>query len=335
MYRTIDPAFTSYSNLTEQVGAAYASVKWHAAKQLQVNGGLRYEYSHTSLGTPAQKDLIDRKYKYLFPGFSIKKDFDKSRDIEVSYSRRITRPTYNDIAPFVFFWGPNAFSAGNTGLLPAISNTLKAGYHIKRWILSFQFSHTKNEIDFFNAETDSQSNLIYRSQNLKYLNTLGLTNSWSFNVASWWEVQTNVTAQYQFLKTSALPTNVSLNSYGLNVNVSNSLRLPKDFSVELLGIYQSTTLSGTAKYLPAGTLNVGIQKKLKKGALKLAMDDILYTNNWRIKTYVPQDNLDEYFKYDFHTQFVRLVYTRSFGNNKVSSLKLKSASDEERARIIN
>jgi hypothetical protein len=271
----------------------------------------------------------------LFPGVSIKKDFDRGRDIEFSYSRRITRPTYNDIAPFVFFWGPNAFSAGNTGLLPAISSTVKAGYHVKRLITSIQLSHTKNEIDFFNTETDSQSNLIYRSQNLDYSNSVGLTNSWSFNLAAWWEVQTNLTALYQVLKTLNLPTNILLHGSGLNVNITSSIRLPKDFSIEVSGMYQSTTLSGTAKYLPAGSLNVGIQKKLKESTVRLAMDDILYTNNWRIKTNVPQDNLNEYFKYDFHNQFIRLVYTRNFGNNKLRSLQLKSASEEERARVTN
>jgi hypothetical protein len=220
-------------------------------------------------------------------------------------------------------------------LLPAISSTVKASYRVKRLIMSVQFSNTKNEIDFFNTETDSQSNLIYRSQNLDYSNSVGLTNSWSFNLANWWEVQTNLTAQYQVLKTLNLLSNVLLHGYGLNINVTNSIRLPKDFSIEVAGIYQSATLSGTAKYLPAGSLNVGIQKKLRTSAIKLAMDDILYTNNWRIKTNVPRDNLNEFFKYDFHTQFIRLVYTRNFGNNKLRSLQLKSASEEERARVTN
>ena len=330
-----DPAFTSLSNLKEEISAGYVSVKWHDRNHLQVNAGLRYEYGHTSVGTPGQKDLVNRTDKNLFPDFSAKKDIDGRSDIELSYSRRITRPTYNDIAPFVFFWGPNAFSAGNTTLLPAIANTVKASYHRKRWIFSIQFSRSKNEIDFFSSETDSQSNLIYRSENLKYLNTAGLTNSLSLNPASWWEVQTNLTVQYQALRTLALPINVSLHSFGVNLNITNSLRLPNGFSFEVSGFYQSVTLSGTAKYLPAGSLNAALQKKFGKSALKLAMDDILYTNNWRIKSVVPQDNLDSYFKYDFHTQFVRLVYTRTFGNNKLTSLKLKSASDEERARIVN
>ena len=333
----IDPVFTSYSSLSEQIEAAYISTKWKAGKNWQVNSGLRYEYTHTSISTPTQKDLINWKYSHFFPSFFLKKDLGMQKEIQFSYSRRITRPTYNDIAPYVFFWGPNTFSGGNTSLKPAISDAIQAGYHVKQWIISLQFSHSKDEINSYQPERDSQSNnFIYRSQNLKYLNTIGLTNSWSFNIATWWEVQTNLTAQYQIAQISHLQNNSKVNLYGLNFNLINSLKLPKDFSIEISGMYQSKLLSGISEYLPVGSLNAGVQKKFgEKGTLRLAMDDIFNTNYWKIKTYKPQDNLDSYFKYDFHNRFIRLTYTRNFGNNKLRSVKLKSGSEEERGRITN
>ena len=330
-----DPVFTSYSNLSEQVGAAYVSTRWNPGREWQINSGLRYEYTHTSIGTPIQKNLVNRKYGNLFPSLSLKKDLDNKRDLEFSYSRRIQRPTYNDIAPFVFFWGPTTFSAGNTSLLPALSDAVKAGYHVKRWIISLQFSHSKNEIGFFQPESDSQSNLIYRSQNLKYLNTIALVNSFSFNVASWWEVQTNVTAQYLIAQTLHLQNNTRISNYGVNINVINSLKLPKDFAIEISGMYQSKTLWGISEFLAVGSLNAGIQKKLGKGILRFSIDDIFNTNNWKLKTNLPGNNLHSYFDYDFHTRYVRLTYTRSFGNNKLQSVKLKSGVDEERARVAN
>jgi len=330
-----DPVFTSYSDLSEQVGAAYFSTKWNPGREWQVNAGLRYEYTHTSIGTPTQKGLVNRKYGNLFPTLSLKKDLDRKKDLEFSYSRRISRPTYNDIAPFVFFWGPNTFSAGNTTLLPAISDAVKAGYHVKRWIISLQFSHSKNEISFLQPESDSQSNLIYRSQNLKYLNTLGLVNSLSLNLASWWEVQTNLTAQYLVAQTLHLKNNTSIHNYGVNVNVINSIKLPKDFAIEVSGMYQSKTLWGISEFLAAGSLNAGIQKKMGKGVLRLSIDDIFNTNNWKLKTHLAGNNLNSYFDYNFHPRYARLTYTRSFGNNKLQSVKLKSGAEEERARVTN
>jgi Outer membrane protein beta-barrel family/CarboxypepD_reg-like domain len=332
-----DSFFTSYSNLSEQISAAYVSAKWQPACEWQIIMGMRYEYTRTSIGTPTQKNIVNRKYGYLFPTLFIKRDFSPEKDIQFSYTKRINRPTYNDIAPFVFFWGPNTFSAGNTTLLPAISNTIKAGYHAKKWIISLQLSHSKNEISFLQPEMDSTSNnLVYRSQNLKYLNTVGTTNSYSFKIVPWWVVRTNMTAQYQVTQTAHFKNNTRQRLYGLNITIINSLQLPKDFSIEISGMYQSKLLIGISEYLPVWLLNAGIQKKIgEKGTVRLAMDDILYSNYWKIRTYVPENNLDTHFTYDFHNQFVRLTYSRNFGNNKLKYVKLKSGSEEERRRINN
>jgi hypothetical protein len=331
----IDRVFTSYSNLSEQVDAAYISTKWLPGRQWQINAGLRYEYTNTSIGTPTQKDLIHNKYGYFFPGVSLRKDLANNKDFQFSYAKRITRPTYNDIAPFVFFWGPNSFSSGNTTLLPAISDGIKAGYHVKKWIVSLQFTHSKHEISFFQPENDSLNNLIYRSQNLKYLNTLAVTNAWSFDIAPWWEVQTNLTAQYLVAQTSYLKNDTRLHNYGLNVNATNSIKLPKDFAIEISGMYQSRSLWGISEFLAVSSLNAGVQKKIGKGILRFSIDDIFNKNNWRIKTNVPENNLYAYFDYDFHSRYARLTYTRSFGNNKLNSIKLKSGAEEEKGRITN
>ena len=331
-----DPVFTSYATLSEQIAAGYLSTSWQAANQWQIDGGVRYEYTHTSISTPDVKDLVNRKYGYLFPNLSVKKNIAVERDLRFSYSRRITRPTYNDIAPFIFFWGPNTFSAGNTSLYPAISDAVALGYHVKQWTFSAQFTHSANEITFLQPEVDSESNsLIYRSQNLKHLNTFGLTNSFSQPMTSWWDLQYNLAVQYQVAKPGHLPNNVTLYQYGVNISMMNQFRLPRNFSVEISGVYQSRLLTGISSYLPFGSLNAGIQKDLgKRGIIRLAMDDILYTNNWRIKTYSRENDIDSKFYYDWHNQFIRLTYTCSLGNAKLRSVKLKTGSEEERRRAV-
>jgi outer membrane beta-barrel protein len=210
------------------------------------------------------------------------------------------------------------------------------GYHKNKWAISLQFTHSKHEIDPSEPDNDSSNNVIYRAQNLKYLNQIALANAWAFSITNWWEVQTNVVAQYLFLQTAHLPVNVQRRNYELNLNVTNSLRLPKDFAVEVSGMYQSRTSRGVIESLPVSSLNLGIQKKVGKGAIRFAVDDIFNQNNWKLKMTLPQDkNLNTYFHYDFHSRFARITYTRGFGNSKLKSIKLKSASEEERGRVSN
>lgn len=330
---TRDTTFSSNSKLREQIGAGYFSTKWLVG-QWQITAGLRYEHTITTITTPTHLKLTDRKYGNFFPSLLVRRNFDIETDVQFSYSKRITRPTYNDIAPFVFFWGPNTFSAGNTSLFPSVAETFTLGYHKKLWIVSLQFTHSKNEITFLQPEIDQSNNLIYRSQNLNYLNTLGLTNSYSISPTRWWEIYSNVTLQYQMAKAEYLSNNVSARLFGVNISLQNQLKLPKDFSIEISGVFQSKLQVGISQYLPFGSINAGVQKSFEKGGvLRLSVDDLFNTNNWRIKTYSPDNDIESYFNYYWHNRYIRLTYTWKFGNKSVQSLKVLSGSEEERRRV--
>jgi hypothetical protein len=332
----VDPLFTSFSTLKEKIYAGYVSAKWQPVTSLQVNGGLRYEYTQTNIGTPAESNLVDRNYGYLFPSLSVKRTLGAERDVQFSYSKRITRPTYNDIAPYVFFWGPRTFSAGNTSLYPSIADAVSASYHIREWLISLQFSHSRREIVIMQPELNTEANTItYRSENLKYMNTLALAGSYTASIAPWWEVQTNLTAQVQAARTGHMVDDISRKLYGISVNVTNQFRLPKNFSAEVSGTYQSNTLLGLTQFLPSGSLNAGIQKNMgRHGVLRLSADDILNTNYWRLKTDAKAEFYSS-FTYHWHNRFVRLTYTRTFGNNNLRSVKVKSGSEDERNRVGN
>jgi hypothetical protein len=333
---TTDPLFTSFSTLSERIYAAYLSTKWQPGQQWQINGGLRFEYTQTAISTPTERNLLSRKYGYLFPTLSAKKSFGDERDIQFSYAKRISRPTYNDIAPYVFFWGPRTFSAGNTALYPSIADAFSMGYHIRNIVISGQYSHARKEIVMMQPEVDIEhGTLTYRSQNLKYMRTVALTGSYTFPVTLWWEVQANATGQFQTVTTEHLINNLTRRRYGISLNVSNQFKLPKNFSIEVSGSYQSKALLGLSEFLPTGSLNVGVQKNLgQKGLVRLAVDDILNTNNWRINTTLTNE-LSSYFNYKWHNRFVRISYTRNLGKGSLRSVKVRSGSEEERSRVAN
>jgi Outer membrane protein beta-barrel family/CarboxypepD_reg-like domain len=331
----IDSAFTSNSHLSEEIGAAYLSTNWKLSKATDLTTGLRYEYTHTAIHSVANEVLVDRKYGYLFPNVVIRTTLAPERDVQFSYSRRITRPTYNDIAPFVFFWGPNTFSAGNTSLWPAVSDAFSASYHNRRLTAIAQYSHTNREIiNLFQPERDTINNsVVFRSQNLVYLNTLSLSASWSFKPAEWWEVQPAVTTLYQVARTGHFANNVTMKLGGVNVNLTSVMQFKKGVSMEVSGFFQSTSFYGVSRFLPYGTLNAGVQKKFANSSIKLSMDDILYTNVWRVRTLQSQEGIDSYIVYDWHNQFVRLTYTYNFGHTRMQSVKIKSGSGEEQKRV--
>lgn len=329
-----DPNFTSSSVLHESIGAAYLSMKWSNVKGFDLTTGLRYEFTATDISSPVKGDEVIRKYGYFFPSFSARRSLGPEKDFQLSYGRRIVRPGYNDIAPFVFFWGVRSFSAGNTRLYPAVVDALAFSYHLKQWNLSLHYSISENEIASIQPERDDQFNVIYRSQNLEYLKTIGITNSYTQNVFPRWTLQANVTAQYQIAESSHLPVNFRKELPGMNVILMNRIMLPKDFSIEVSATYQSALMSGISEYKPIGSLNAGIQKSFgRRGILQLAMDDILYTNYWKISTDARGNDLKSAFIYDWHNQYVRLTYTRSLGKKVGRVTQKDSGAEEERRRV--
>ncbi len=147
-----DATFASYSTLEENIAAAYLSGQWNPDVDWQVNAGLRYEFTRTHIATPSNANLVDRRYDNFFPNVSFRRNIGAEHYLHVSYARRITRPTYNDIAPFVFFWATNTFSSGNTALYPSLSDQFTIDYKLKQWNLSLQGTQVSNAIAFFQPE---------------------------------------------------------------------------------------------------------------------------------------------------------------------------------------
>ena len=104
-----DSSFSSNYLLKENIGAAYTSFALSLPGKISVTAGLRYEYTTSDLGTTQTAHIISRKYGELFPTFYFSKKVNEYNSINFSYSRRITRPTFNDLAPFTIFFSPRDF----------------------------------------------------------------------------------------------------------------------------------------------------------------------------------------------------------------------------------
>ncbi|MEJ1239245.1 TonB-dependent receptor [Chryseolinea sp. T2] len=329
-----DKQFSSHSTVKEYILAAYVSTVLKAGNQWEVNTGLRYEYTHTDIAIGSDQQMF-RRYGNLFPQLSVRKHLPEHGELYFSYSRRISRPTYNDMAPYVFFWSATSFSSGNTFLMPALSDNISAGLQLGSWNWLGLYSHTDNAIAQMQPQIiDKTTSLVLRAQNLDALNTFSLSTSCNHSLFTWWDVRGEFIAQYQRASTSNQPVPVDRSQWGLNLNVRSSVKLPHEIIFEVSLMYQSRSLSGISDFLPYGSLDAAIAKRIgRSSSLKFAIDDILNTNNWYIRTSSAENNLNVSMDYLWNNRFVRLSYTWNFGNRKIASIKSMQASDEERKRV--
>src|SRR5665213_2977109 len=131
------------------------------SSKITLKAGLRYEYTFSNLGTTERANIVNRKYGELFPTFYVSKKINDDNSMNFSYSRRITRPTFNDLAPFTIFFDPKTFFTGNPALQPAIANAVQASYVYKNYIFSLSYTHENNTIERFQTDRiDTVTNML-------------------------------------------------------------------------------------------------------------------------------------------------------------------------------
>ncbi|MEO8763129.1 MAG: TonB-dependent receptor [Ginsengibacter sp.] len=329
-----DTSLTAKYLLKENIAAAYSSFIVNLTNKVTMKAGLRYEYTTSNLGTTNTANIVNRKYGELFPTFFISQKFNDDNSVNFSYSRRITRPTFNDLAPFTIFFDPKTFFTGNPALQPAIANSVQASYILKNYIFTLSYTHENNTIESFQTQrVDTINNTVYLSaKNFTYEQYLTVSFSLPFTITKWWTMQNNINCDWRQVNTIYDDQPVQLEVFDYNFNSTQRFTLPKDFSIELTGFYSSASFFGSAKLKPMYLVDFGIQKKFgnKKDILGLTANDIFNSGtNYRFTDNLPIKNTILRGSFNFGLVAYKLTYTHNFGNKALKGTRDHSTGVED------
>ena len=328
-----DQSLSAGYKLKEEIAAVYTVFNLVFNEKLNIKAGLRYEYTTTNLSTVKQEDIVDRQYGYFFPSIFITRKIDDDRSLNLSFTQRITRPTYKDIAPFVLFADPKIFFSGNPQLRPSISNTIKAGFTFKGNLFSISYSHDNNPIAQFQSKVDTVTNRQYiTTENLKNMKTLSATIAIPLQIGERWNIQNNILAGWQQVNAFYRQADVRINQATYRITSTNSFTLPKEYSLEVGGFYQSPTFWGMAVLKPIGSVDIGAQKKFKKGSIRFNVNDVFNTIKYKPSLNIPSQNLITESQYLLYPRSFRLTYTRNFGNDELKANRSRATGSEEERR---
>ena len=331
-----DPTLSSISVLKENYSAAYASLNIAANERTTLKGGLRYEYTNSNLGTAQTKNIVDRHYGKLFPTLFLSHRLNSNSSISLSYNSRITRPSFTDLAPFTYYVNKNSLLTGNPALQPAISYAVTAGYTFKKYIVQASFTKEDNSISFFQPDVDSASNkTISKPENLHNQKSVALTLSVPVQIATWWAMQYNITGTWQQINTWYKKEPFRIEQENISVNMVQSFILPKHFSVELSGFYNSRALNGITIFKPMGSLDFGIRKKLgTRDDINFSASNLLNSMDYRGYTHLPEKNLVADIHLRFSWRTFKLTYTHSFGKEKLKASRSRTTgAEDEKDRV--
>lgn len=331
----IDYKRTNFFEYKENINAAYINLNKQLTKKLGVQTGLRFENTNNTgyqYGNIQKSDSsFTNSYNGLFPTIYLSYAADKHNQFGVSFGRRIDRPAYQDLNPFLFFIDKYTYGQGNPYLKPQYSNNIELS-HIFKSILTttFNYSSTKNMfMETFDQEGDYAT--IVRRGNIGKRENAGIAISAQIPIAKW--VTSTLYSNYNYNKFTGILHGESLNIEAGNLmfNMNNQFRFKHGWSAEVSGWYRAKGIEGQIQLKPMGELSAGVSKQILKGkgSVRLNVRDILYTRI--LKGQINFKSTEASFENRRDSRVANMTFTYRFGKplNGNGQRKKGSASDEQ------
>ncbi|MES1181716.1 MAG: outer membrane beta-barrel protein [Flavobacterium sp.] len=324
----------------ENINAAYINGRkdW---KRFGTQLGLRLENTQTNghqLGNDSvAQSSFSRNYTGLFPTvyFSYKLDSMGNHTLTLNFARRLNRPNYQLLNPFLFYRDQYTYGSGNPYLGPTYGNKVLLGYRYKQWLgITMQYDRlSHNIID----ATEAIGNIfITRPQNIYGGHMFALFVNLNLSPLKWWNFNLNAATAHFVNKGTVYTESIYLTQNAYRFNLLNQFKFKNDWNGEISGFYSSKDISWQRITEPRYRFNAAVQKKIMKGkgTLKLSVDDIFYS--WKVKVNtIGIKNASSYQTTVWDSRRVGLSFNFNFGKDTFARKRKvgENAADDLKGRV--
>jgi hypothetical protein len=318
----------------ESVLAGYVSYKGAISPKLNYQAGLRGEYSDI-LGYSVTMDQRNpQKYFSLFPSVFLQHKVSDNYQINYNVNRRITRPNYRLLNPFVFYIDPLTTETGNPNLRPQFSNNFEMNHVIKRaFQVSVGYSETEDVFQqIFTQDEATRSTTTYtanfdKSRNLNFRAIIPV------DVAPWWNTSNMLQVNYSAWESMIGDAMLDVSQTSYMARTQHNIMLPSGFKLEVVGMFLGPQLYGQARLDSFGWVDAGISKSVMKDKMSITLNGTDLFRTQIIRADVQFDNMDTQFQQYRSNQGVRLTLRYKFAQGESFRVSNRSGSKEERDRL--
>ena len=346
----------------DAVYAGYATFS-HQLKKINYQLGLRAESSAYTGDLITKTQHFKTNYPLsLFPSAFVTYKLTDKQDLQLNYSRKINRPNFFQLIPFIDYSDSLNLSVGNPKLTPEFTNLLEISYANQystgnTFLATAYMRNTNDMITRFQykdanpnpAKLDSVIISTYANANRSY--TVGLELTGKNKVSKWWDLTTNLNLFSSTIQAGNLAGGVNSNLFSWFAKINNNFKLPKNYSIQLSGDYTAKTLvapggsgggrmgggmfgggsqpSSQGYIKPVYGADIALKKEfLKNNAASLTLQ---FSDIFRSRVYATHAE-SQYFVQDNERrrdpQMVRLNFNWRFGKIDVSLFKRKNLKGE-------
>ncbi|MEQ1745486.1 MAG: TonB-dependent receptor [Saprospiraceae bacterium] len=323
----------------ERTTAGYVNYQRQFGK-LHVQAGLRVENTDYTgdliASTPQNGDKVEANYTEWFPSAALTYAFNDKFGLNATYSRRIDRPSYQDLNPFEFKLDELTYQKGNPMLRPQFTNSFEISPTFQGHpVITLGYSHTKDLFTQVLDTTNVRATFI-TNENIADQKNYTATLNVPTPIAKWWEGFLSVTVFHSDFSAKFREDFIAEKQFtAYNLYAEQTFRMPFGFGLQLSGWYNSPAFWGTLTSNAQGAVDVGIQKKVldDKGELRLRVGDILGTAGWGgANAFTPGLSMSA--RGTWESQTVTLHFSYRFGSAEVKGARQrKTGLDEESQRV--
>ncbi|MBC8054686.1 MAG: TonB-dependent receptor [Sphingobacteriaceae bacterium] len=315
----------------ENINAAYINLN-KTFKNTSIQMGLRGEHTNSNGNSVTINREVKRDYIELFPSVSLSQKLGKDHQLGASYSRRIDRPNYANLNPFIFLLDKYTFQQGNPLLNPQFTNSSQVSYTYKgSTTATLSYSKTTNVMTQITEQNDITRETFVMERNLDNQTIYSFNIYAPLKVSKWWNVNNNAQVFNMGFTADVLGDRLKASQTVFQINTDNQFTITKTLGAELSAWYMSPLQYGIFKIRNSPFLNAGLKKSFdnKKLNLKLGINDIF--NSMRNRGSTKFSNMDFNFNNKWESQVVNLSISYRFGSNDVKPERRRSTGLESEA----
>lgn len=319
----------------ENIAAAYFTLNKSFGK-FSVQTGLRVEQTSSLGNSVTLGQQTNRNYTDFFPTIFIQQQIHANHKLGLSYSRRIDRPDYGALNPFIYYLDQYTYQYGNPYLNPQYTNSYELNYTFKeRYLLSLGYKRTNDAITQVIESNSVTKAIAQTDRNLTYFDYYNMNMNVPVKVFKWWTTSNNLTAfysKYNFDEHSGAQR--QLEKLSFQVSSNHDIRIGETTQVELTANYFSPAVYGVFSFQSYYGIDLGAGKTFldKKLQVKLAVNDILNTRGQRHLSSV-QENGYYRIHNGYDSRVIRLSLSYRFGNINMKSMDKRAGNNDEDNRL--
>ncbi|MBC8152752.1 MAG: TonB-dependent receptor, partial [Bacteroidetes bacterium] len=316
--RPADDGRTNFFDYRELVNAGYASLTNQRGKWT-LQAGLRAEQSRVQgQSVDLGRNTItrpDTSYVNLFPSAFVQYRAGETGQVNLNYGRRIQRPNYQDMNPFIYQIDPYTSQRGNPFLRPQYTHNLELSYTYK-YATTLRISASRTADFFTDISHQEGVNTYMTVENAGRVDAVNVSVSSPVPITKWWNgyVYAGVTLNRYVAVLTDGP--LDARAVAFDAYMQHSFTLPKAIALQISGFYNAPTQQTIFRTRGLGSLNLGVKKKVMKerGDVQLGVDDLLNTMRWSQSVDFQQQDYTLYRKWE--SRRVKLQLTYRFGKAK-------------------